>query len=386
MADNQLMTCSRMYNSKILAKFLNSLWGLVLFSGALFFNSALLAQNIDIRDDAPSRYVVVKGDTLWDISGRFLEDPWRWPEVWQINPQIENPHLIYPGDEIELRYRDGSPVLTLNRGGEIYATGLPIKKVSPEVRKEQILSPIPAIPLDKISAFIRQSNVVTDQELAAMPAILETRSGTLLSADRDVVFARGQWTAGVNTYDIIRPGRDYIDPVSGKKLGKEAIFIGTGTIINLDKDQATLQLDETTREVRRDDRFMVRESKVIDANYFPVPPQFDVEGSIVDINSGKTMGGQYDTIVINKGSQQGLEVGHLLTIQKPDINVEDPNAKGDLAKRFSRALRMEQDHIASFEGEKFASVLVYRAFEESSMAIILSTKRPVRLNDKIITP
>lgn len=349
---------------------------------------ALAADEIQIREDAPSRYEVVDGDTLWDISGRFLEDPWLWPEVWELNPQIENPHLIYPGDVIELQYSADGPLLTLSRGGTGVpdADGLRTVRLSPQVRRESLGSAIPAIPLDRISSFLSNNLVVTQADIDNAPYLFANRGGTLLSSDDDVIYAKGNWDPDINRYDIIRGGMVYVDPETSEVMGREGRLLGSATIIKREGNNATLTITDLLEEVREGDRFIPAAANTIDANYFPVPPDVDINGRILDISSGRSLGNAFDTIVINRGRSSRLEVGDLLGLQKPDLVVEDNFQEVTLREKFSRALGLSEDHIETFSGQIFASVLIYRVFDNTSLGIILSTDEIVRKEDKVITP
>jgi len=348
---------------------------------------ALAADEIQIREDAPSRYEVVDGDTLWDISGRFLEDPWLWPEVWELNPQIENPHLIYPGDVIALIYSADGPMLTLSRGGTGVpdVDGLRTVRLSPQVRWES-LSAIPAIPLDRISSFLSSNLVVSQSDIDNAPYLFANRGGTLLSSDDDVIYAKGNWDPVINRYDIIRGGMAYVDPETNEVVGVEGRFLGSATIIKREGNNATLTITDLMEEVREGDRFIPAAANTIDANYFPVPPDVDINGSILGISSGRSLGDAFYTIVINWGSSSRLEVGDLLGLQKPGLIVEDNYQEVTLLEKFYRALGYSEDHIETFSGQIFASVLIYRVFDNTSLGIILSTDEIVRKEDKVITP
>jgi len=346
--------------------------------------AVMAADQVQIRADAPGRYEVVRGDTLWDISGRFLEDPWLWPEVWELNPQIENPHLIYPGDIIELQYTADGPMLTLRRAGS--AEGLRTVVLSPQVRRERLNGAIDAIPLDQISAALSDNIVVPASEMDRSPYVLGNRKGSLFSSSNDELFAKGNWSGDVQQYDIIRPGRDYVDPETGTVLGIEGKLVGSAAILERDGDQATLRVNDVEEEIRQGDRLIPSAGNRIDANYFPRPPAFNISARILDIASGRTVGGKYDTIVINKGSSDRLRSGDLLALQKPDIVMDDQVGKASVGQRFKRSLGFDNDNLATFDGEKYASVLIYRVFDNTSLGIILSADDEVRVEDRVITP
>jgi hypothetical protein len=348
----------------------------------------LAADQVQIRADAPTSYEVVEGDTLWDISGRFLEDPWLWPEVWELNPQIENPHLIYPGDVVEVQYSTNGPLLTLRRGGSGVpdADGLRTVRLSPQIRREPLSSAIPAIPLDRISSFLSLNVVISESELNNAPYLFGNRSGKLFGSNDDVVYAKGDWDSSVFSYDIVRGGSTYLDPETGSEIGIEGQIIGSATIIERDGQNATLTITNLIAETRDGDRFIAAAGSSIEPNYFPQPPTFDVDADILDIMSGRSIGNQYDTIVINKGSSDRLRTGDLVALQKPEILIEDNYGEATLGEKFKRAVRLSEDHIETFSGEIFASVLIYRVFDNTSFGIILNSDDVVRRDDKVVTP
>ncbi len=349
---------------------------------------AFAADQVQIRSDAPAQYEVVEGDTLWDISGRFLEDAWLWPEVWELNPQIENPHLIYPGDVIALEYSADGPLLTLRRGGagSSDSAGLRTVRLSPQIRTQSLNNAIPAIPLDKISAFLSGNIILPQSDFESSPYVLGNRNQTLFSIDNDEVFAKGNWTDDVIQYDIIRGGKVYRDPVTNAVIGLEGKRIGRASLQERNDDNATLVLSDLLEEVRKGDRFIPGSGNRIDSNYFPRPPSFAIDGRIIDIVSGRTVGNLYDSIVINKGRSDRLRVGDLLALQKPDITFEDTIGELGLGEQFKQAVGLSSENVETFSGAKYATVLVYRVFEDASLGIILSAEEAIRLEDKIVTP
>ena len=359
----------------------------VVFSlSALFVNSAIFAQQngvIAVRDDSPRSYLVVEGDTLWDIAGVFLEEPWLWPEIWQLNPQIQNPDLIYPGDTIELIYVEGQPRVTVQRGGgssdrNLNDTDLPVVVLSPQVRREQLLSPIPAISLEAISPLLSSNRIVGISELDDAPVLLGSRSDTRFSREGDIVFAAGPWTPGILSYEIVRPNGEVTDPQTGRAIAIQAKLIGRATILNNDNGAATLIIDSNLEEVREGDKFVVGESLTLSSQYFPAPPDFNVDARILDVDFGRSIGGQYDTVIVNLGTQDQIQPGHLLSLQKEDNLVEGPSTE--------RFLRIDNKNMLTFSGEIFGRILVYKVFDNHSFALVLDSSLPINLNDRVITP
>lgn len=339
---------------------------LLLLAPLLLMGSMVFGANGDvvrIRSDSPLQYEVVKGDTLWDISGRFLEEPWLWPEVWQDNPQIVNPHLIYPGDIVVLVYVDGEPRLTLQREG-----GLPVVKLSPEVRREVLLTPIPAIPLEDIEAFLSKNRVAEVDEMENAPSLLGSQGGEVYSAEDDIVYAFGNWGLQDKYYDIIRPEREVRDRISGEVIGVEAIIIGYATRIHQEGQKGTLRITKSFEEISLGDRFLPKMPVTFEPTFFPAPPPFEVDSEIVDIEFGETYGGAGDTTILNVGKRDGVEPGHLLALQKADHIIDHEG---------------EQLH---FSGEYFGDVLIYQVFKDFSLGLILNSKLAVKLQDKAASP
>jgi hypothetical protein len=363
----------------------------ILGLGALLWLSPAWAAEVSIRDNSPTQYTVVEGDTLWDIAGMFLEEPWLWPEVWQINPQIEDPDLIYPGDVIELAYVDGNPVLRLSRGNAPAGSapeGVRTVRLSPQVRREPIIgtSPIPAIPLDVIAAYLSGNTVLSEEGFESAPYILGGREGRELMSTGDDALARGTWTSGVALYDIIRRGRDLEDPESGDALGVEGLLVGTATLARSDDDQASLTITSNEQEIRAGDRLIPRESLGLNASYMPTPPPFAVDAAIVSIGTGRTIGGTYDTLIINVGANDRIAVGQLLTVEDQPEVFDDQIGKRSSWQRIKHAFGIENSNEVRFPGEAAAQVLIYRVFDNASMALVLDSNRDVRLNDRVVTP
>jgi hypothetical protein len=360
----------------------------------LSLSPAWAADVVTIRENSPTEYTVVEGDTLWDIAGMFLEQPWLWPEVWQINPQIEDPDLIYPGDVIELTYVDGNPVLSLSRGDvppEVLAeapAGVRTVRLSPRVRREALegSNPIPAIPLQLISSYLSGNLVLSEETFEDAPYILGGREGRTLLSLGDDVLARGNWADGVAVYDIVRRGRDLEDPESGDELGVEGLQVGTATLARSDDDQATLTITSNEQDIRVGDRLIPRTGIGLSESYMPIPPPFAVDAAIVSIGTGRTMGGTYDTLIINVGANDRIAVGQLLTVEDQPEVFDDQFGKRNPWQRLKHAFGVENSNEVTFPGEAAAQILIYRVFADASMGLVIDSNRDVRLNDRVVTP
>jgi hypothetical protein len=361
-------------------------WALGL-GALLWLSPAWSADQVTIRPDSPSQYTVVEGDTLWDIAGQFLEQPWLWPEVWQINPQIQNPDLIYPGDVIELTYVDGNPVLRLSRADA--PNEMRTVRLSPQVRREPFRGAVPAIPLERISAFLSQSSVLSEDDIEAAAYVLGGREGQTILGSGDELLARGNWATGVAVYDIVRQGRVLRDPDSNDRIGVEGVHVGVATLARSDDDQATFTVTDIELEVRPGDHLIPRAGAELQAEYFPTPPRIRIDAAIISIGQGHSVAGRYDTLLINVGADDGLAVGNLLTVREPDLLVEDEFAKRNFLQWLNAPFVPRgtgNPRNVTFSGETVASVLVYKVFDDASLALVLDSSDAIRLNDRVVTP
>jgi len=320
-----------------------------------------------LNADHPDAYTVVRGDTLWDISGRFLQKPWLWPELWQVNPQIENPHLIYPGDIIRLVYVDGQPRLQLERGGAGLASG--DGRLNPSIRATPLDSAIPTIRLDAVQGWLVQNRVVTEEELNAAPYVVQGASERLILGAGDRLYARGILPAG-ESFNFVRRGPVYVDPQTGEFLGREATYIGLGQTQDQHDDIATMFVQSSREEVQIGDRVLPTEERSLASNFFPSAPANQVEGQLISVFSGVTQVGQFDVVVLNLGAREGMEVGNVLAIYK----------RGALAKD-----RIARETIR-LPSERAGLLMVYRVFEKLSYGVVLETERPLAVNDEVKNP
>ncbi|WP_339843262.1 LysM peptidoglycan-binding domain-containing protein [uncultured Halopseudomonas sp.] len=338
-----------------------TLVGLLLLSMSFWVQ----AQEPVFRDGHPQTYEVVKGDTLWDIAGRFLNLPWKWPEVWHANPQISNPHLIYPGDLISLVYIDGQPRLTVGRGqgGTI--------KLSPTVRFQPIAEAIPTIPLEAIDAFLKAGRIIDDPSvLEQAPYILGGEAQSVVVGAGSRVYARGQVDPAIGAMGIFRRGETYIDPITGEFLGIHAQEIGNGDVVGIENDIVSLDVTRSNQEVRVNDRLLQTEQRPITSTFFPTEPDSEINGLIIGVPNGVTQIGQYDVVVINKGLRDGLEQGSVLTIYKTGELVRD---------------RIQNERV-QLPDERAGMLMVFRPYEKTSYGIVLESTRQMEMMDKVRNP
>jgi len=314
------------------------------------------------NDDIPDQYTVTKGDTLWDISAHFLAEPWLWPEIWQVNPQIQNPHLIYPGDIISLIYIDGKPRLTLTRGRDI--------KLTPQIREITDRQAIPALPLEMINSFLSRNRVVEPGVLEGAPYIISGQSKHLLTGKGDDFYARGDFSEAQNTYGIYRHGGAFTDPSTNEVLGIRAKDIGAGSLKTSDDGIATLKATRSVEELRINDRLLPFEERKVNASFYPSSPPEDTEGLIMSIEGAVRTGGMLDVVSVNLGERDGIEIGSMLKILKKGVVVKD---------------RIQGDSV-TLPPEKAGLAMVFRTFEKMSFALILTADQPISVKDIVRNP
>ncbi|MBC7192683.1 LysM peptidoglycan-binding domain-containing protein [Marinobacter sp.] len=315
----------------------------------------------EFRSDHPERYTVVKGDTLWDISGRFLNNPWYWPEIWHVNPQVKNPHLIYPGDVLALVYIDGEARVTK-------VTSRGVEKLSPQVRSEPLNTPIPAIPLDAISSFLSEARIVDPKTLEQAPYVLEGEDGRIITGAGDRVYVRGEKPA--DKVGIYRRGKVFNDPETGEFLGLEARSIARGNVTAENGDVLTVSITRSSEEVRIGDRLLVQEDRRINTQFQPSAPARQVEGQMISVEDGVNQIGQYDVVAINRGTREGLEAGNVLAVFQAGNLVRDPIT----------------DETIELPSERAGLLMVFRAYEKVSYGLVLQASRVLSIGDKVRNP
>lgn len=326
--------------------------------------SAWLHAAVELNDDVPETYTVRKGDTLWGISGMYLRQPWLWPELWDVNPQIDNPHLIYPGDELYLTWVDGQPRLRLRRGRDV--------KLEPGMRVSSLDLAIPLIPLDEIGAFLLRHRILVADDLNNSAYLVAADQGHLISAPGDRVYGRGPFPEGERSFGIFRAGDTYRDPLTGELLGYQAMDIGNARRLSSDGDDVTeLEVTRVTEEVRIGDRFLPQEDRVLEATFQPRAPDSEIEGGLmIAVDRGVSQIGTNDIVVLNRGTREGLEVGHVLAIYQAGERVFDQVARQNVTLPDTRA----------------GLLMVFEVFDKASYALVLKASRPLKVLDKIKNP
>jgi hypothetical protein len=318
----------------------------------------------------PETYVVQPGDTLWDIASMFLRDPWYWPEIWQINPQVANPHLIYPGDTLSLAYLDdGSPAIRLTRGP---TEGGPVERLSPTVRTQPLEQAISTIPYETLRAFLSQPSVLDPKEVNQLPYIVAHPQGLLGSAGHDT-YVRGTDAPEGTVFKIVHPGDALIDPDDGKVVGYQGLYVGMGRV-RRSGDPATLYLTSTSREASIGD-YLINEADIATANFFPRAPSTDVDGRIMSVLDGVSIVGTFQVIVINRGARDGLEPGDVLSVYQTGALITDTTR----VTGFS-------DEKVKLPDELAGTTMVFRTFDRMSYALVMEATREIRVLDAVRNP
>lgn len=319
------------------------------------------ADNPVLADSYPDRYTVVKGDTLWDISGKFLRDPWRWPEVWQGNPQVENPDLIYPGDVLVMTFVDGRPVLKSLRRGTV--------KLSPTARGTPY-DAIPVIDPAAISAYINSPLVTDENEMKNAGYIVDGFDNRLVLGRYDQFYARNILDTEADEYRVFRPGRHFVDPVSGESLGWEAIHLGDANMLKAG-DPSRFTLTKTYEDVTLRDRLRPIYDKEALPFFFPKAPENEnIRGIILETPNKATELGAMSVVALNLGEREGVQTGDVFRIKSQSVSKKDP-------------MTGEKYRIPE---EKVGLAMVFRTFEKVSYALITDTSRQVRPGDVVVNP
>jgi hypothetical protein len=334
------------------------------------------AQVVALKNDHPDQHVVVKGDTLWGISAKFLKDPWQWPNVWKLNrAQIKNPHLIYPGDVVVLDTSSGSPQLSLLRETVTLQPGIveePLDKVA-----------ISTIQLNVIAPFLNRPLIIEKDQLTASPRIIAGQDNrVVLSPGTQVYINKIEKGEGLNWY-VYRPGETLIDPDTQKVLGVEATYLGDAKITKYG-EPASANITKAKEEIFAKDRLVPTGDAVI-TNFVPHAPDSQVSGRIINIYGGVAEAGPESIVSISRGSAEGLEVGHVLAISRYGRIIKDPEFDKNKPINNTTDLKLEAGMV-KLPDERVGLLMVFRVFEHVSYALVMQASQPIRTLDAVSTP
>jgi len=358
--------------------------------------AAFAAETGGLKADAPDRYTVVPGDTLWGISGRYLQDAWKWPELWKMNQeQIKNPHRIYPGDVIVLDRAAGQ--LSLQAGGAN------VVKLSPKVRVEPgRKAAVPAIQPSAVEPFLSRPLVVGPNELAGAPSITAPQENRVATGAGDIVYVAGLTKEQGTIWQIFRPGDPLVDPESGETLGYQATYLGDARVRKFGA-QSTVEIVRSVQEIYAGDRLLPAAKEQPVFSYVPRAPGKSVRGRIVNTYGSLWETGPTGIVALSRGSRDGLEVGHVLAIyrsqstanyemrtspligESPRTYYPEPlNVRN--SPLYSRGEPITPESAASLPDERYGLVMIFRTFDRAAFGLVMQASRPVAVNDVVTNP
>ena len=338
-----------------------------------------IADTVKIRADAPDRHIVVKGDTLWDISAKFFNDPWQWPQIWGINKDtIADPHWIYPGEVIVLDRARGTLRVgeaSAETSGSIESTQKGERVNRPTASDSTRLSPrvrvlasehsaIPSIPGSDIAPFLTRPLIIEENGLAGGPTIVGTYEQRVLLGKDDIAYVRDLPQDKGLVWQIYRPGKKLVDPDTREVLGYEANYLGEAEVQKFDS-VSTLKITNVIQEINKGD-YLTYSSEDVASNYLPRAPESKIAARVISIYGGVSQAGQYSIITLNKGRRDGLENGHVLAL-------------------YSKGERLKKEKV-TLPDVRYGLIFVFRTFEKVAYALVMQTRLPVQVLDSALSP
>lgn len=321
---------------------------------------------------APKSYTVQVGDTLWDIASMYLRDPWLWPEIWYVNPQVDNPHLIYPGDVLTLAQgADGRPQVRIERGAQA--------RLQPRLRSSPIEGPIAAIPYQAIAAFLARPTVLDKGQLRKAPHVLALRGEHMIGGTGQDIYVRNLLADEKARFNVYRVGEQLRDPENGDVLGYQAVYTATATVTDAGAP-AKAVLSDSARETLEGDRLIAGDTEV-PHNLLPRAPTRSVDGQIMAVVDGVELIGQYQVVVINRGKRHGVEPGHVLAVDQAGPVVRDRHSSRlgmQVGSAFAPRVRLPD--------ERAGTLLVFKTFDRMSYGLIVGAENAIRVADRVRNP
>ena len=337
-------------------------------------NMVLVEQAVPLAAGAPDEYTVQIGDTLWDIAATFLRDPWYWPEVWYVNPQVDNPHLIYPGDVLALVTIDGRQRITTVRGSTY--------RVSPTARVTPLTEAVTSIPYEQIAAFLSKGLVLEKSQADQLPYILATRGDHMMaSAGNEIYIRGGQPAANGTRFSVVHVGDELRDPDDNDLLGYQCIYVGEG-LQSRGGDPATVALTDTNREALEGDR-LIPETVDIPLNFFPKGPDMNVEGRIISVVDGVSLIGQYQVVVLNRGARNGLAPGDVLTVFQAGETVRDRFEGRSFNSTGGGFMGGES---VTLPDEAAGTVMIFKVYDRIGYALVMEATSDIHVLDAVRNP
>lgn len=343
----------------------------------LVFSGAPALGQVAVNPDHPDVYVVKTGDTLWDISAVFLRDPWQWPEIWNINSQIADPHLIYPGDIVRLVYVDGQPQLvmgddssTLRPFGTQSVITLPVVKLTPQMTSIPLDEAIASIPMDQIRDFFTANRVLTEEEIEVAPYMVAGPQDRIMIGQEDSFYVRGSLVPGISIYQVFRIGDRYRDPETRDYLGYRAEFKGTARFELQSDDVSKFSVTNSTEEILAGDILLPLQQDDLDPILYPKVPESQINAEIISVEGGVSHIGQLDVVALNKGQNAGLENGHVLAVLDLGERVRDTINGGSV----------------DLPDERAGMLIIFKSLANMSFGLILEAEKPLSVGDTVTNP
>jgi hypothetical protein len=332
-----------------------------------------VGRSVPLADGPPDEDVVKVGDPLWDIAATVRKDPGFWPEVWYVNPQVENPHLIYPGDVLALVNIDGQQRITNIRASTY--------RLSPAARITPLSEAITSIPYEDIDAFLSKGIVLEKDQISRLPYVLSVRGDHLMAAAGNQVYVRGGAAAPTGTrYSVVKVGDELKDPDDGKVVGYAGIFVGDGTL-SRGGDPATIALNDSNRETTAGDR-LLPESVDIPLNFFPKAPDTNINGRIISVVDGVALIGQYQVVVLNRGARNGLAPGDILSVFQSGEEIRDRYAGGG----FIGSNSMFGGEKVKLPDEQAGTIMVFKVYDRIAYGLVMEATSDIHILDAVRNP
>jgi hypothetical protein len=322
---------------------------------------------LELAPNAPERYTIVRGDTLWDISGKYLKSPWRWPELWRLNKDdIKNPHLIYPGQVLVLEYdADGKPRLRIEGSGESRDV-----KLEPKIYVDPHKKAIASIPYDLIRPYLERPLVMNIDEMDSLPRIVSAENDRIALGAGDKVFATGIIGRDKQVWHTYRPGRPLMEKGSRELLGYENIYTGSARL-TVAGEPTTLELTRSVQEVSRGDRLIAEvEPSII--SYMPRAPEKEIRGEVLTIYGTVGHAGRYSVVSFSRGAQDGVEVGHVFNLKTAGRYVDE---------RFNG---IKRTYLTP--EQQTGLLFVFQVFDRVAYGLIMTADDPIRIGDIVASP
>lgn len=334
---------------------------------------------VQLRQGHPNEVIVTRGDTLWDISGRFLRHPWEWPKLWRANPGIKNPHLIYPGDKLTLRWKNGQPWLSHNRG-------------------KRYGSAIPTMNYQALKKFMSRPHLIDPETFDNAGYLVAFGNDSLIASKGATAYAR-KLDRSASDFVIVRPWKNYKDPDTGQIIGKGSLYVGSARV-KRHGDPSTLVITDSAMEIMEGDKLIPASHDRNNLHHHPSSPANSVRGEVIDVINGYGIGGQYTTVAIDKGAEDGLKPGNVLKISSSsyikrdwksrkfvrNTEFDNPEATYD-REGTKRWYDVKEADPVDIPEESAGQLIVYRVYDNISFGMITdSYNRQVRVGYPVHSP